>query len=118
MSHVAQNGNTLKGSCKQGGTWGVCDDRWRGPLLWRAFFTTAVVAVIMRTGIVWCEHGHCGLSGEGGFIIFDISGNPDNYGLQELLPVAILGVVGGVLGSLFNQINGKIIMWRNGWLKK
>ncbi|KAH9561383.1 hypothetical protein CY35_05G020500 [Sphagnum magellanicum] len=91
---------------------------WRGPLLWRAFFTTAVVAVIMRTGIVWCEHGHCGLSGEGGLIIFDISGNPDNYGLQELLPVAILGVVGGVLGSLFNQINGKIIMWSNGWLKK
>ncbi|CAM6077590.1 unnamed protein product [Sphagnum tenellum] len=91
---------------------------WRGPLLWRAFFTTAVVAVIMRTGIVWCKHGHCGLSGEGGLIIFDISGKPDNYGLQELLPVAILGVVGGVLGSLFNQTNGKIIMWSNGWLKK
>ncbi len=118
MSHVAQNGTTLKGSCKQGSTWSVCGDRWRGPLLWRAFFTTAVVAVIMRTGIVWCEHGHCGLSGEGGLIIFDISGKPDNYGLQELLPVAILGVVGGVLGSLFNQTNGKIIMWSNGWLKK
>ncbi|CAK9189972.1 unnamed protein product [Sphagnum troendelagicum] len=91
---------------------------WRGPLLWRAFFTTAVVAVVIRTGIVWCKHGNCGLSGEGGLIIFDISGNPDDYGLQELLPVIILGVVGGLLGSLFNQINGKIIMWSNGWLKK
>ncbi len=93
-------------------------DRWRGPLLWRAFFTTAVVAVVIRTGIVWCKHGNCGLSGEGGLIIFDISGNPDDYGLQELLPVIILGVVGGLLGSLFNQINSKIIMWSNGWLKK
>ncbi|CAM6044367.1 unnamed protein product, partial [Sphagnum compactum] len=91
---------------------------WRGPLLWRAFFTTAVVAVIIRTGIVWCKHGHCGLSGEGGLIIFDISGDQDNYGLQELLPVVILGIVGGVLGSLFNQINAKIITWSNGWLKK
>ncbi len=98
------------------GKWHV--GRWRGPLLWRAFFTTAVVAVIIRTGIVWCKHGHCGLSGEGGLIIFDISGNPDNYGLQELLPVVILGIMGGVLGSLFNQINSKIIIWSNGWLKK
>jgi chloride channel 7 len=96
----------------------VAFGRWRGPLLWRAFFTTAIVAVVMRTGIAWCKNGGCGLSGEGGLIIFDVSGVQDNYGLKELVPVIILGIVGGVLGSLFNQINGKIIMWSSGWLKK
>jgi chloride channel 7 len=103
----------------------ICN-RWRGPLLWRTFFTTAVVAVVLRTGIVWCKQGHCGLSGEGGLIIFDVSGNPPdsggnpdlNSGLQDLLPVIILGVAGGVLGSLFNQINGTIIMSSKRWLKK
>ncbi|KAG0584002.1 hypothetical protein KC19_3G178600 [Ceratodon purpureus] len=91
---------------------------WRGPLLWRAFFTTAVVAVVLRTGIAWCKQGHCGLAGEGGLIIFDVSGVQDNYGLNELVPVVVLGLLGGVLGSLFNQINAKIIMWSGGWLKK
>ena len=92
--------------------------RWRGPLLWRAFFTTAVVAVILRTGVAWCKQGHCGLAGEGGLIIFDVSGVQDNYGLNELVPVIVLGLLGGVFGSLFNQINARIIMWSGGWLKK
>lgn len=92
--------------------------RWRGPLLWRAFFTTAVVAVILRTGISWCKQGHCGLAGEGGLIMFDVSGVQDNYGLNELIPLVVLGVLGGVLGSLFNQINAKIIVWSAWWLKR
>jgi chloride channel 7 len=91
---------------------------WRGPLLWRAFFTSAVVAVILRTGISWCKQGHCGLAGEGGLIMFDVSGVQDNYGLNELIPVVVLGVLGGVLGSLFNQINAKIIVWSAWWLKR
>lgn len=91
---------------------------WRGPLLWRAFFTTAVVAVVLRTGIAWCKQGHCGLAGEGGMIIFDVKGVEDNYGLDELVPVVVLGLLGGVLGSLFNQINAKIVVWSGGWLKK
>lgn len=86
--------------------------------MWRAFFTTAVVAVVLRTGIAWCKQGHCGLAGEGGMIIFDVKGVDDNYGLDELVPVVVLGLLGGVLGSLFNQINAKIIVWSGGWLKK
>ncbi|XP_024366703.1 putative chloride channel-like protein CLC-g [Physcomitrium patens] len=91
---------------------------WRGPLLWRAFFTTAVVAVVIRTGIAWCKQGHCGMAGEGGLIIFDVSGVQESYGLRELSSVAVSGVLGGVLGSLFNQINAKIIVWSGTWLKK
>ncbi len=116
MGHKIQTYGTCKGVMEMR-WWMLICNRWRGPLLWRTFFTTAVVAVVLRTGIVWCKQGHCGLSGEGGLIIFDVSGNPQD-GLQDLLTVIILGVVGGVLGSLFNQINGTIIISSKRWLKK
>lgn len=79
--------------------------RWRNPLLWRAVFTTATVAVTLRTCIRWCANGACGLFGDGGLILFDISDFDGDYGLRELLPVALLGVIGGFLGSMFNRMN-------------
>jgi chloride channel 7 len=76
-----------------------------------------MVVVVLCIGIVWCKRGHCGLLGEGGLIIFDLNGNPPNiggnpylnYGLHDLLPIVILKVMGSVLESLFNQINGIVI---------
>jgi hypothetical protein len=51
-----------------------CEWRWRSQLLWRVFFTSAVVAVVVRTAMRWCGNGNCGHFGSGGFIIWDISG--------------------------------------------
>lgn len=42
--------------------------------MWRVFFTSAVVAVVVRTAMGWCKSGSCGHFGSGGFIIWDISG--------------------------------------------
>ncbi|XP_050258495.1 chloride channel protein CLC-c-like isoform X2 [Quercus robur] len=42
---------------------------WRSALLWRTFFTTAVVAIVLRAFIQYCTTGKCGLFGEGGLII-------------------------------------------------
>jgi chloride channel 7 len=77
-----------------------------------------MVVVVLCIGIVWCKHGHCGLLGQSGLIIFDFNGNPPNiggnpylnYGLHDLLPIVILKVMGSVLESLLNQINGIVIM--------
>lgn len=41
----------------------------------------------------------------GGFIIFEISEGQDNYEIYELLPVLLLGVVGGLMGSSFIALN-------------
>ncbi|KAH9621011.1 hypothetical protein KSS87_001716 [Heliosperma pusillum] len=46
---------------------------WRSQLMWRVFFTSAVVAVVVRTAMTWCKSGKCGHFGAGGFIIWDIS---------------------------------------------
>lgn len=42
--------------------------------MWRVFFTSAVVAVVVRSAMNWCKSGKCGHFGSGGFIIWDISG--------------------------------------------
>lgn len=86
---------------------GFC--RWRSSLLWRAFFTTALVSVVLQTGISYCGDDNCGLFGSGGLIIYNIGDVSVDFGLAELLPVVILGVIGGVLGCLFTFINGKIL---------
>lgn len=82
---------------------------WRSALLWRTFFTAAVVAVVLRALKDFCQTGKCGLFGEGGLIMFDISSVKISYHAVDLVPVVILGVVGGLLGSLFNYLLDKIL---------
>ncbi|CAA6663925.1 unnamed protein product [Spirodela intermedia] len=82
---------------------------WRSSLLWRTFFTTAVVAVVLRTLIEYCQSGKCGLFGKGGLIMFDISSTVISYSTPDLLVVLILGVTGGIFGGLFNFLLNKIL---------
>ncbi|XP_020104381.1 chloride channel protein CLC-d isoform X1 [Ananas comosus] len=91
---------------------------WRSQLMWRVFFTSAVVAVVVRSAMSWCKSGKCGHFGSGGFIIWDISGGQEDYSFQELLPMAIIGVIGGLLGALFNQLTLYITKWRRSYLHK
>ncbi|CAL9112842.1 unnamed protein product [Musa acuminata var. zebrina] len=82
---------------------------WRSALLWRTFFTTAVVAVVLRTFVYFCRSGNCGLFGKGGLIMFDLSSNISAYGTPDLIAVVLLGVIGGVLGSLYNFLIDKTL---------
>ncbi|KAJ6844711.1 chloride channel protein CLC-c-like [Iris pallida] len=75
---------------------------WRSALLWRTFFTTAVVAVVLRTLIDFCSKGNCGLFGQGGLIMFDLSSTVTRYNSPDLLVTILLGVMGGVFGGLYN----------------
>lgn len=77
---------------------------WRSALLWRTFFTTAVVAVVLKGFINYCENGNCGLFGTGGLIMFDVSAVSITYRVVDLLPVVILGVIGGVVGAVYNYL--------------
>uniref|UniRef100_A0A2P2MKY6 Chloride channel protein n=1 Tax=Rhizophora mucronata TaxID=61149 RepID=A0A2P2MKY6_RHIMU len=91
---------------------------WRSQLMWRVFFTSAIVAVVVRTAMGWCKSGNCGHFGSGGFIIWDISGAQDDYSFRELLPMAVIGVIGGLLGALFNQLTLYVTYWRRNYLHK
>lgn len=82
---------------------------WRSALLWRAFFTTAVVAVVLRAMIDVCSSGKCGLFGKGGLIMFDVTTDSLAYSFSDLPYVILLGVIGGILGSLYNFILEKVL---------
>ncbi|EEF45376.1 chloride channel clc, putative [Ricinus communis] len=91
---------------------------WRSQLMWRVFFTSAIVAVVVRTAMGWCKSGNCGHFGSGGFVIWDISDGQEDYSFAELLPMAVIGVIGGLLGALFNQLTLYITQWRRNYLHK
>eukprot|EP00258_Populus_trichocarpa_P019700 XP_006385193.2 chloride channel protein CLC-c [Populus trichocarpa] len=82
---------------------------WRSALLWRTFFTTAVVAVVLRGLIDFCRSGKCGLFGQGGLIMFDVNSRKAFYSTPDLLAVVFLGVIGGVFGSLYNYCVDKVL---------
>ena len=44
---------------------------WRAQLLWRCFFTCAVVVFCARSMMRWCDSGNCGFS-RGACIIYEI----------------------------------------------
>lgn len=83
--------------------------RWRSALIWRAFFTTAVVAVTLRALTDICGRGNCGLYWKGGLITYDVTADTVAYRLADLPPVILLGVIGGVLGSLYNVLMVKVL---------
>ncbi|TYJ47922.1 hypothetical protein E1A91_A01G025500v1 [Gossypium mustelinum] len=91
---------------------------WRSQLMWRVFFTSAVVAVVVRVAMGWCKSGNCGHFGAGGFIIWDISDGQEDYSFEELLPMAVIGIIGGLLGALFNQLTIYVTRWRRNYLHK
>ena len=82
---------------------------WRPAVLWRTFFSTAVVVVVLRAAAEICSHGRCGLFGNGGLILFDVSAVEVHYHPVDLLPVIAVGVIGGVLGSLYNFLLHKVL---------
>uniref|UniRef100_A0A803MLD5 Uncharacterized protein n=1 Tax=Chenopodium quinoa TaxID=63459 RepID=A0A803MLD5_CHEQI len=82
---------------------------WRSAILWRTFFSTAVVVVVLRTFIEFCSSGQCGLFGNGGLIMFDVSNVTVRYHMMDIIPIALIGLIGGVLGSLYNYALHKVL---------
>lgn len=82
---------------------------WRSALLWRTFFSTAVVVVVLRAFIETCNSGKCGLFGRGGLIMFDVSDVKVSYHVMDIIPVIVIGILGGVLGSLYNYLLYKVL---------
>ncbi|KAJ8625352.1 hypothetical protein MRB53_033882 [Persea americana] len=82
---------------------------WRSALLWRTFFTTAVAAVVLRALIQYCRSGKCGLFGQGGLIMFDVSSSITTYSTEDLLAVIVLGIIGGIFGGLYNYLLDKLL---------
>ena len=68
---------------------------------------------MLRAFIELCHEGKCGLFGEGGLIMFDVSNVSVRYHAMDIIPVALIGVIGGVLGSLYNYLLYKVLRLYN-----
>ncbi|OWM71440.1 chloride channel protein CLC-b [Punica granatum] len=86
---------------------------WRSALLWRTFFSTAMVVVVLRAFIEYCSTRNCGLFGQGGLIMFDVSNVTVKYKVMDAIPVIVIGVIGGLLGSLYNHLLHKVLRLYN-----
>ncbi|KAF6142205.1 hypothetical protein GIB67_037123 [Kingdonia uniflora] len=64
----------------------------------------------MRTLVEYCRDGSCGLFGQGGLIMFDLSSANNTYCIADLFAVIVLGVVGGIFGSLYNYLLDKVLL--------
>ncbi|KAL6223305.1 hypothetical protein ACLB2K_006692 [Fragaria x ananassa] len=82
---------------------------WWRSALWRTFFTTAVVAIVLRGFVQYCATGNCGLFGQGGLIMYDVSAADATYSVPDILAVLLLGVIGGIFGSIYNYLVDKVI---------
>ncbi|KAL2463660.1 1-aminocyclopropane-1-carboxylate oxidase-like protein 3 [Forsythia ovata] len=94
---------------QMGGLQVLHQNRWRSALLWRTFFTTAVVAMVLRSLIEFCRSGNCGLFGQGGLIMFDVNSAIPAYNTPDLVAIMLIGVLGGIFGSLYNYLVDKLI---------
>lgn len=65
--------------------------------------------MVLRSLIEFCRSGKCGLFGEGGLIMFDMDSAVTTYTVPDLLAVIVLGVVGGIFGSLYNYLVDKVL---------
>lgn len=77
--------------------------------MWRTFFTTAVVAIVLRALIDFCLKGQCGLFGKGGLIMYDVTLKDASYHLLDVPLVLLLALIGGILGSLYNFLLNKVL---------
>lgn len=64
---------------------------------------------MLRALIDVCFSGQCGLFGKGGLIMYDVTSSNVSYHFMDVPPALLLGVIGGILGSLYNFILDKVL---------
>lgn len=83
---------------------------WNQSLTWRIFFAS-IVSTFTLNVVLSTYHGRPGDLSYAGLLNFGKFENI-SYDLFELPTFVIMGVIGGLLGSLFNHINYKLTVFR------
>jgi chloride channel 7 len=83
---------------------------WNQALTWRIFFGSMTSFFVLNM-VLSTFKGFPGQLSNGGLLNF---GNFDNatYGVVELPIFVMIGVIGGLLGALYNHINYKLTVFR------
>jgi len=83
---------------------------WNQGLTWRIFFAS-IISTFTLNVVLSTYHGHPGDLSYAGLLNFGKFENI-SYDIYELPIFVLMGVAGGLLGSLFNHINYKLTVFR------
>eukprot|EP00033_Pygsuia_biforma_P002282 GCRY01002527.1.p1 GENE.GCRY01002527.1~~GCRY01002527.1.p1 ORF type:complete len:776 (+),score=132.87 GCRY01002527.1:113-2440(+) len=87
---------------------------WSKQVTWRTFFTTMIATFTVNffyTNLTGDFHNKS-------LLTFEVDTEGSGWYIWELFPFLIVGVVGGLLGALFAQINRRLNRWRIQFLNK
>ena len=84
---------------------------WGAELTWQTFFGTMIAVYSSNFLFNWGSPRF----GTGNFVKFKVK-ETKGYYYWEVIPFAILGVIGGSLGALFNRINYRVSLFRRDFL--
>lgn len=88
---------------------------WNQNLTWRIFFAS-VISTFSLNCLLSIYHGHSGELSYPGLINFGTFSDV-NYSVYEIPFMLIMGLIGGLLGALFNYINQKLTVFRMRYIK-
>jgi chloride channel 7 len=84
--------------------------RWRPELTWRTFFATAATAYCIVACVGRCstsaDRARCSFYTSGGLL--SVQGLSFETHVSDGLPVALLGVLGGLFGAIFNRFHCEV----------
>ncbi|XP_062507665.1 H(+)/Cl(-) exchange transporter 7-like isoform X2 [Corticium candelabrum] len=88
---------------------------WNQSLTWRIFACSMTCSFVLNLILSW-YNGAIGELSNPGLINFGTFVGPAYYG-QELVVFALIGICGGVMGALFNEINFRVTLFRKRYIK-
>lgn len=84
--------------------------KWRPELTWRAFFACAATAYCITSCVGSCvsseQRSKCAFYTSGGFM--SVADLPFTTHVSDAAPVAVLGVLCGLTGALFNRFHVQV----------
>jgi H+/Cl- antiporter ClcA len=86
---------------------------WGASLTWRAFFCSMVAfATLLTLNTIGSAFGKLGFNKLFSFGNFVYEGGDSSFAVFELLLFVGMGVIGGLIGAIFNNTNERITIWR------
>ncbi|KAI1723101.1 voltage gated chloride channel domain-containing protein [Ditylenchus destructor] len=89
---------------------------WNQSLTWRMVFT-AMISTFTLNCFLSIFYGRAGYLSWDGLANFGVFDNKASYALWELPFFMIIGILGGLLGALFNALNMKLSVFRRNYVK-